>query len=62
MLSSINKAKKANVRILLRQKNLDPGVLLLYRLIYVKIKVPKTKQCSKQTCLQIILIQQQTPA
>ena len=38
-------------------KNLDAGVLLLHRLtLKLWVKPTKTKQCSKQTCLQIIVL------
>ena len=38
-------------------KNLDAGVLVLHHLtLKLLIKATKTKQCSKQTCLQIIVL------
>ena len=41
----------------MKMENLDTGVLILHRLILkLHTKVTKTKQCSKQTCLQIIIL------
>ena len=39
------------------RKNLDTGVLILHRLtLKLETKARKTNQCSKQTCLQIIVL------
>ena len=41
----------------MKMENLDTGVLILHRLILkLYTKVTKTKQCSKQTCLQTVIL------
>ena len=40
-----------------KMKNLDAGIFLLHRLtLKLLTKAAKIKQCSKQTCLQIIVL------